>query len=87
MVNTLRLAVAYLNATINVKSEMQNVRLDPTGLANKCETRGLTGTGPGSTSQESANWVFSLVENRTDPFSQSKPRPLAGYPDPLLTLG
>jgi len=86
MVNILRLTVAYLNATINVKPEMQNRRLDPTGLAKPGETRGLTGTGPGLARQESAGRVFGRFWNRTDPFLRSKPGPLAGYPDPLLTL-
>jgi hypothetical protein len=57
-----------------------------TGLAKPGETRGLTGTGPGLARQESAGRVFGRFWNRTDPFLQSKPGPLAGYPDPLLTL-
>jgi len=85
-VNTLRLAVAYLNPTINVKPETQNRRLDPTGLAKPGETRGLTGKGPGLARQESAGRVFDRVWNRTDPFLRSKPGPLVGYADPLLTL-
>ena len=52
MVNILRLTVAYLNATINVKPERQNRRLEPTGLAKPVETRGLTGMGPGLALQE-----------------------------------
>jgi len=86
MVNILRLTVAYLNATINVKPETQNRRLEPTGQAKPGETRGLTGTGPGLARQESAGRVFVRFWNRTDPFLRSKPGPLAGYPDPLLTL-
>jgi len=86
MVNILRLTVAYLNTTINVKPETQNRRLEPTGLAKPGETHGLTGTGPGLACQESAGRVFGRFWNRTDPFLRSKPGPLAGYPDPLLTL-
>jgi len=86
MVNILRLPVAYLNATINVKPETQNRRLEATGLAKPSETRGLTGTSPGLARQESAGQVLGLVWNRTDTFLRSKPGPLAGYPDPLLTL-
>ena len=56
------------------------------GLAKPGETRGLTGTGPGLARQESAGRVFGRFWNRTDPFLRSKPGPLAGYPDPLLTL-
>ena len=86
MVNILRLTVAYLNATINVKPETQNRRLEPTGLAKPGETRGLTGTGPGLARQESAGRVFWQFWNWTDPFLRCKPGTLAGYPDPLLTL-
>jgi hypothetical protein len=86
MVNLLRLTVAYLNATINVKPKMQNRRLEPTDLAKPGKTRGLTGTGPGLARQASAGRAFGRFWNRTDTFLRSKPGPLAGYPDPLLTL-
>ena len=56
------------------------------GRAKPGETRGLMGTGPGSDHQEAAGRVFGRVWNRTKVFSQSKPGPLAGYPDTLLTL-
>jgi len=36
--------------------------------------------------EEAPGRVFGRVWNRTKPFYQSKPGPLAGYPDPLLTL-
>jgi len=72
--------------TINVKPETQNRRLDPMGVAKAAETRGLTNTGTGLACQEPAGRVIGRVCNRTDPFLRSKPRPLAGYPDPLLTL-
>jgi len=38
------------------------------------------------TRQDSAVRFFGRVRNRTEPFFRSKPGPLAGYPDPLLTL-
>ena len=57
------------------------------GLAKPGETRGLMGTGQGLARQESAGRVFGRFLNRTDPFLRSKPGPLAGYPNPLLTLG
>jgi len=72
--------------TINVRPETQNRRLDPTGLAQPGETCGLRGTGPGLARQESAGRVFGRVWKRTDLFLRSKPGPLVGYPDPLLTL-
>jgi hypothetical protein len=69
------LAVADLDATINVKPEPQNRRLEPTGLAKPSETRGLTGMGPGLALQESAgrvfwmglepNWPVFVVQTRT----------------------
>jgi hypothetical protein len=86
MVNILQLTVAYLNATINVKPETQNWRLEPTGLAKPGETHRVMGTGPGLACQESAGRVFGRFWNRTDLFFWSKPGPLAGYLDPLLTL-
>jgi hypothetical protein len=46
MVNILLLTVAYLNATLNVKPETQNRRLEPTALPKPGETRGLMGNGP-----------------------------------------
>jgi len=85
-VNILQSTVAYLNATINVNPEMWNHRLDLTGQATPGEIRGLTGTGPGLAHKESAGWVFGRVRIRIDPFLRSKPSPLAGYLDPLLTL-
>jgi len=57
------------------------------GLAKPGETSGLTGIGPGLAHQESAGQVFGQYWNRTDRFLQFKSGPLAGYPDPLLTLG
>ena len=71
---------------MNMKPETQNRRLEPTGLPKPGEARGLTGTGPGLAHQESVGRVFGRFWNRTDPFLRSKPGPLAGYPDPLLTL-
>jgi hypothetical protein len=77
MVNILRLTVADLIATINVKPETPNRRLEPTGLAEPGETRGLTGTGPGLARQESAGRVFGPFGNRTDQFLRPKPGPVA----------
>ena len=69
-----------------MKPKTQNRRLEPTGLAKPGETRGLTGTGLGLARQQSAGRVFGRVWKQTDLFLWSKPGPLAGYPDPLLTL-
>jgi len=65
---------------------MQNRRLDPTGLAKPGESHRLTGTGPGLDSQEAAGRVFGRFWNRTKLFFLSKPRPLVGHLDLLLTL-
>jgi hypothetical protein len=69
-----------------MKPKTQNRRFDPTGLAKPGKTHQLTGTGTRLGHQESAGRVFGWVWNRTDPFLRSKPGPLAGYPDRLLTL-
>jgi hypothetical protein len=61
-------------------------RLEPTDLAKPGKSRRLTGTGTGFARQEALVRVFGLFWNRTEPFFWSKPGPLGGYPDPLLTL-
>jgi hypothetical protein len=38
------------------------------------------------TRQANAGRVFGRITHQTEPDTQSKPGPLAGYPDPLLTL-
>ena len=78
--------VAYLNATRNVKPDMWKQRLGPSGLAKPGVTRDLMGSGPGLARHESAGLGFGWVWNQTDPFLRSKPGPLAGCPDLLLTL-
>ena len=69
------------------KPETQNRRLEPTGLAKPFKPRGLTGTCPGLARQDAAEKVFGWFWNRTELFFRFKPGPLAGYPDPFLTLG
>jgi len=66
--------------------ETQNRRLEPTGLAKPGKIRGLTGKGPGLARQVAAGRVFGQFWNRTEQVFWSEPGPLAGYPDPLLTL-
>jgi len=78
--------VAYLDATIYVKPETHNRRLELTGLAKPGETHVLTGLGLGLARQESVGQDFGWVWDRAVTFSRSNPRPLAGYPDPLLPL-
>ena len=69
-----------------MKPETQNRRLEPTDLAKPGQTCGLTGRCPGLARQESAGRVFGWVSTQIDLFLRSKPKPLAGYADPLLTL-
>ena len=69
-----------------MKHKTQNWRLELTGLAKPSITHRVTGMGPALARQEVAGQVFARVCIRTDPFLLSKPRSLAGYPDPLLTL-
>jgi len=54
------------------------------GVATPGKTCGLTCKDPAH--QELGVQVFGQVWNQTKPFLRSKPRPLASYPDPLLTL-
>jgi len=55
------------------------------GLAKPSNTRGLTGTGAGLDRQGAVGQVFESFWNRTDLCVRSKPRPLAGDPDPVLS--
>jgi len=82
----LRFTVGYLNATITRQPKMQNQISDQKGLATPGETCGWTGTGLHLDGREAAGQVFGLFWNQIKPFSQSKPLPLAGYPDPLLSI-
>jgi len=65
---------------------MQNRTSEPTGPAKPGKIHGLTGTRPGLAHQDSVGRVSVQFWDRTDPFLRAKPGPLAGYPDPLLTL-
>jgi hypothetical protein len=69
-----------------VKPKTQNQRLEPTGQAKTGATRRLMSTGPDLASQLSAGQVFGRVRNQTNLSLRSKPGPLAGYLDSLLTL-
>jgi len=71
---------------MSVKPETWNRRLELTGLPKPGDTWGLKGTWPSLARQESVGRVFGHVWNRTNLFLWSEPAPLAGYPDPLLTL-
>jgi len=68
------------------KPETQKRRLDLTGLAKPSETHGLMGKWPGLDCQDTAGQVFGRFWNQIELFFRSKPGPLAGYPDWLLTL-
>jgi hypothetical protein len=47
----------------------------------------LRGTDPGLARQDCECRVFGRLWNRTELFLQSESGPLAGYSDPLVTLG
>jgi len=68
--------------------EKQNWRLELPGLAKLHKTRRLIriGTGMGLDRWQDWGQVFGLFWDKTEPFWLSEPRPLPGYPDPLLTL-
>jgi len=66
---------------------MQNRRLDPTVQTKPGETSESMVTGPGLDSQEAVGQDVGQFWNRTESFFRSKPGPLAGFPDLLLTLG
>jgi len=65
---------------------MQTLRLKPTGLANPGTIHRFIGMGQGLFRQEAVGQVVGQVWNRPDAFLLSKPGPLVGNPDPLLTL-
>jgi len=69
-----------------VKPKTRNQRSELTGLVDHRETRWLPSKRTLSARQDAAGRVFGPVWNSADLFLQSKPRSLAGYQDPLLTL-
>jgi hypothetical protein len=68
------------------KPENWNQRLEPIGLAWHRKSCRLMGMGLGLACQNVVCRDVWLVSIRTEPFSGSKSRLLAGDPDPLLTL-
>lgn len=66
--------------------ENENRRLEPMGLGTPDKTSELTGSGKVLALQDAEDQVLGLVWNRTEVYLWSKPRQLAGYPDPLLAL-
>lgn len=80
------MVVAYLNETINRKSNTQNLRLEPMGLAKPGKAHGLMGIGPRLIYHDPLGQVFRWFWNHTATFLLSEHGPLVGYPDPLLTL-
>jgi hypothetical protein len=79
-VNIFHITVGYQNATVNRHTRKGEPEIGPG------KTRGLTGTGTGLARQEAVGRVFGRFWNRNEPLIRSKPGPLVGYPDPLLTL-
>jgi len=85
-VDILHITVTYLTATINRTTRKWEPETATDGSSQTRQTCRLTGTGTGLARQESPGRVFGSFWNRTEPFFRSKPGPLAGYLDPLLTL-
>jgi hypothetical protein len=65
---------------------MQNLKLEPTGQATPGKAYNLVGTGLVMARKEMAGWIFGPVWNPTDLFLRSKPGPLEGYQNLLLTI-
>jgi len=86
IVDILQLTVRYLNANTNRKPDIQSQRLEPTGSTKPGETRGLRDMVPALDCREAAGRCFGRFWIRTKPFFTPTPGPLAGYPEPLLTL-
>ena len=84
-VNISRMTVEYLNATIKRKPRNESRRSKLMGLVKPGQICRLTAKGTGLARQDTACRVFGPVWNQPEPFFQSNPGPLSGYPDPLLT--
>jgi len=69
-----------------VKAETQNRRSKLIGLDTAGKTLRFTGPGLGLAQHKSAGRMFGWVWDWTYPCLRSKPRPLTGCRDPLLTL-
>jgi len=65
---------------------MLHLKLELADLTKPAESHWLMGTGPYLARLKSAGRVFEQVWNRKDLFLPSNRGPLAGHPDPLLTL-
>jgi len=85
-VNILRLAVGYVNATINRKTRNTELEIVTNGSIHTRQTRGLTDTGPGLSWQHTADQIVGRFWNPTELFLRFETRLLADFPDPLPTL-
>jgi len=85
-VNILRLAVGYLNATMNRKTRNTEPEIATNGstqtLQHQWIDRYRSRFGP----PRGSNQGFWTVLEWIEPFLQSDPGQLAGFPDPVLTL-
>ena len=75
-----------MNATINRKTRNAEPEIGPGRSRQTQRNPRVDGYGARLDRQEADGRVVGWFWNQTKPFLQSKPGPLAGYPDPLLTL-
>jgi len=86
IVNILRLKVRYLNVTINRTTRNAKPEIGPDRSSYTRRDPSVQEYGVGLDRQDGAGRVFGRFWNQTEPLFQSKPRPLACYPDPVLIL-
>jgi len=88
IVNTLRLTVRHLNGTINRTTRHAKLEIGPGGSSQTWWNRWVDGYGAMFGLRRSSGLGFwtILEPNQTKLIFRSKPRPLAGYPDPFLSL-
>jgi len=81
---TIHSSICECDCTCETRNAEPDIGTD--GSSQNPRNQRIDGYGTGLASKELARRVFEQVRNRTDAFLRTKPRPLAGYLDPLLTL-
>jgi len=86
LINMLRLAAGYHNATINWTTHNAEQEIGPDRSTQSRRNPHVFGHGSGFGPPRNRVSGFGRVWNQTHLFFRSKPRLLVGFPDPLLTL-